>query len=144
MPLSPIREITTLDLEPLHNHLNGFNPQHAPLEHDIDLNFPGVETQYSTHAIHPYVAAINPPLAAAVIRHYVPENGVILDPFCGGGGVLVEAVLQNRKAVGCDVNPLAVLISRVKTCHIPSGKALATFQEVTNAANARARRISVD
>jgi hypothetical protein len=139
MPLSPIREITALDLEPLYHHINGSNP----LDPAIDLNFPGVETQHSTHAIHPYVAAINPPLASAVIRHYVPEGGLILDPFCGGGGVLVEAVLQNRRAAGTDVNPLAVLISRVKTRHIPTGTALSTFQAVTDAAMTRARLISV-
>src|SRR5579872_4969610 len=111
MPLSPIREITMLELEPLHNHCNGFHPRHPPLNGALDLNFPGIETQHSTHAIHPYVAAVNPPLAAAVIRHYVPEQAVILDPFCGGGGILVEALLQDRRAIGCDVNPLATLIS---------------------------------
>jgi site-specific DNA-methyltransferase (cytosine-N4-specific) len=144
MPLSPVREITALDLGPLRHQINGFNPQFAPLDIAIDLNFPGVETQHSTHAIHPYVAAINPPLAAAIIRHYVPENGIILDPFCGGGGVLVEAALQNRQAVGCDVNPLAVLISRVKTRQISSGSSLTTFQSLTAAATTRARKISVD
>ena len=38
-----------------------------------------------------------------------------MDPFCGSGTVLVEAVLAGRPAIGCDTNPLAVLLTKVKT-----------------------------
>ena len=47
------------------------------LENGHDLNFNGVETQHATHSIHPYVAAINPPLAASLINHYVPKGEVM-------------------------------------------------------------------
>lgn len=69
----------------------------------------------SRPTLHTYVAAINPPLAETLIKHYVPEGETILDPFCGGGGVLVESILNGRKAIGCDVNPLGALLSKVKT-----------------------------
>ena len=39
----------------------------------------------------------------------------MLDPFCGSGTLLVEAGLLGRHAVGCDVDPVAVFASRVKT-----------------------------
>jgi site-specific DNA-methyltransferase (cytosine-N4-specific) len=38
----------------------------------------------------------------------------VLDPFCGSGTTLVEALRLRRNAVGVDISPLAVLISRVK------------------------------
>ena len=38
----------------------------------------------------------------------------VLDPFCGGGTVLVEARLSGRRAWGRDLNPLAVDVCRVK------------------------------
>jgi DNA modification methylase len=38
----------------------------------------------------------------------------ILDPFAGGGSILVGAAQQGRSAVGIDVNPLAAFVSRVK------------------------------
>jgi site-specific DNA-methyltransferase (adenine-specific) len=38
----------------------------------------------------------------------------ILDPFCGSGSIMVGAAQQARTAVGIDVNPLAVFVSRVK------------------------------
>src|SRR2546425_10712573 len=87
MPLSPIREITDVEVEPLTPGLP-VESRAVGLENGHDLNFNGVETQHATHSIHPYVAAINPPLAASLISHYVPEGEVMLDPFCGGGGVL--------------------------------------------------------
>jgi hypothetical protein len=40
---------------------------------------------------------------------------MVLDPMCGCGTTLVEALLQGRNAIGNDLNPLAVLISKVKT-----------------------------
>ena len=39
----------------------------------------------------------------------------VFDPFCGAGTVLLESQLAGLPAVGWDSNPLACLISRVKT-----------------------------
>lgn len=79
------------------------------------LGFGGSDTQYATHCLHTYLAAMIPQLAKYLIDTYVPENGSVFDPFCGGGAVLVEAILNGRKAVGCDINDLAVLVSKAKT-----------------------------
>src|SRR6266545_581035 len=138
MPLSPIREITDIEVEPLEPCLRV--EYRAPeLENGRDLNFMGVETQHATHSMHPYVAAINPPLAASLIEHYVPKGELVLDPFCGGGGVLIEAVLHGRRACGCDVNPLAVLMSRAKTTHLASAKTLPTYLHLAEAAERLAK-----
>jgi hypothetical protein len=40
---------------------------------------------------------------------------MVMDPFCGGGTVLVEALAGRRSALGTDINPLAVFIARAKT-----------------------------
>lgn len=42
----------------------------------------------------------------------------ILDPYCGGGGVLVEGIINNRPVSGNDINPLAVSISKAKTTYL--------------------------
>jgi hypothetical protein len=42
----------------------------------------------------------------------------VLDPFCGTGTVMLEANISGRNAKGADANPLACLISRVKTTYI--------------------------
>lgn len=85
---------------------------------DGSWDFAGVDTQYSTHGLHTYVAAMIPQLAKRLIDVYVPQKGVVFDPFCGGGAVLVEAILFGREATGADVNHLAALVSKAKTTHI--------------------------
>jgi len=81
-------------------------------------DFQGQDTRCSTHAIHTYVAAMIPALARKLIDTYIPPGGSVLDPFCGGGAVLVEAIRSGRKAVGRDINNLAVLVSKAKTTYI--------------------------
>jgi site-specific DNA-methyltransferase (adenine-specific) len=44
----------------------------------------------------------------------VPVGGTVLDPFCGSGTTLLEASLSGRKAIGVDLNPLALAISAAK------------------------------
>ncbi len=40
---------------------------------------------------------------------------MVFDPFCGSGVTLLQASRLNLKAFGCDINPLALLISHAKT-----------------------------
>jgi hypothetical protein len=39
---------------------------------------------------------------------------VILDPFCGRGTTVLESLLNSRRAIGCDTNPVAFTLSRAK------------------------------
>jgi hypothetical protein len=127
MPISKIRTITTIPGPDLSHIISTRGPR--PLS-SINLDFNGVGTQHSTHAIHPYVAAINPPLARTLVETYVPLGGSVLDPFCGGGGVLVEAVLSGRTAAGLDVNPLGWIISSAKTSQIPYARLRDTYEHI--------------
>ncbi|MCF6150014.1 MAG: hypothetical protein E3K37_15280 [Candidatus Kuenenia sp.] len=78
-----------------------------------------------------YVAAMVPPLAEALVTLYVPRDEVVLDPFCGGGAVLVECSRHHRKAFGSDINPLAALISKVKSTYIDVDELLEATRVVT-------------
>lgn len=55
-----------------------------------------------------------PELALKALE-FVPKNGVILDPMVGSGTVLRQASNLGLHAVGFDMDPLAVLMSRVWT-----------------------------
>jgi tRNA (guanine10-N2)-dimethyltransferase len=54
-------------------------------------------------SLHP--TAINPKLAKAMVNLTGAEkNETICDPFCGTGGILVEAGLMGMKTIGCDIS----------------------------------------
>jgi len=73
------------------------------------------KTTYLTHGIHPYTAKLIPQIPRYFTEKYTKKNDIVLDPFCGSGTALLEAKLLDRNAIGIDINPLAVLISEVKT-----------------------------
>ncbi len=60
-----------------------------------------------------------PQIARELLKRYGAEGEWLLDPYCGTGTSLVEASLFGMHSVGCDINPLARLIARVKTTPIP-------------------------
>ena len=71
----------------------------------------------ATHLIHTYPAKLLPHIPYFFLNNnFLSQPGDnVLDPFCGSGTVLLEALLAERNAFGADSNPLARLITRVKT-----------------------------
>lgn len=68
--------------------------------------------------IHPYFGKVDPGLASEAIELLSVEGFTILDPFCGSGTVLHDAVCKGRNAVGWDSSPLAAMISSAKVLGI--------------------------
>lgn len=79
-----------------------------------DWSFHQASTSELTHGMHVYPARLMPQVARKAIDLYSEPGDTVLDPFCGSGTVLVEARANARNAVGADLNPLAVLIAKVK------------------------------
>jgi DNA modification methylase len=70
------------------------------------------EFSCATHGWHSYPAGMHP-LAARTLLGL--GEGMVLDPFCGGGTVLVEALLAGRSALGLDIAPVACLVARARS-----------------------------
>jgi DNA modification methylase len=71
-----------------------------------------------THYIHQYPAKLlkHIPIFFLNSKILLPESkSLVLDPFCGSGTVLLESILAGHNSIGCDANPIARLIARVKT-----------------------------
>lgn len=94
-----------------------------------------------THLIHSYPAKLltNIPYFFFATDTLCPYNGIVLDPFCGTGTVLLEASLSGRNALGADSNPLAELITIVKTCYLSREDLLETLDKIIN----RAKRTKI-
>lgn len=71
----------------------------------------------ATHFVHSYPAKLLPNIPYFFLNNsfFVSEGDNVLDPFCGSGTVLLESKLAGMNPLGCDANPLARLISKVKT-----------------------------
>lgn len=78
------------------------------------LDYSSVSRERLTHYLFRYPAKFHPPVARTLIERYSTPGMRLLDPFCGSGTVLVEAVITGRSAVGTDIDPLAVFASSVK------------------------------
>jgi site-specific DNA-methyltransferase (cytosine-N4-specific) len=85
-----------------------------------DWNFWNAETDYLTHSVHRYSGKFIPQIAAAAIDVLTSPGDLVVDPYCGSGTTLLEAALAGRRAIGVDLNPLAVLIASVKTHPVQS------------------------
>jgi site-specific DNA-methyltransferase (cytosine-N4-specific) len=93
----------------------------------IDWTGASEDTKYFTHGFHPYPARMVPHISRRLLRIYShSKSDVLLDPYCGSGGVLVEGMLYDRLSIGIDLNPLAILIARVKTTPISAKELMAT------------------
>lgn len=97
---------------------------------DSTWDFAGADTKGATHVLHAYPAMMIPQVARRLIELGSEPGATVLDPFCGSGSVLVEGLLAGRRVIGIDLNPLAVLISKVKTTPIAPDVLEAAFQRI--------------
>ena len=88
---------------------------------NVDWDFAQAKTSGGTHWFHPYPAKFIPQIPARLVAGLSSPGEVVLDPFCGSGTTLVEAIAAGRSALGADVNPVAVLVARAKTLRLDDG-----------------------
>jgi DNA modification methylase len=86
-----------------------------------DWDFPESDDD-GIHSLHPYPAKFISAIPRALITSLgVVAGTAVLDPFCGAGTTLVVAKELGIPSVGIDLNPIACLISRIKTTPLPAG-----------------------
>ncbi len=80
-----------------------------------DLDFHNKNSGYASHHFHAFPAKYPPQLPHKFIKGLSQPGDIVLDPMTGSGTTILEAYLNNRQGVGFDIDPLALLLSRVKT-----------------------------
>lgn len=75
-------------------------------------------TEQWTHGYHRYPAKFLPNVVKKIIEDHKLVDCVVADFFAGCGTTLVEAKVHGISSVGTDINPIATLITRVKTTPI--------------------------
>jgi len=97
-----------------------------------DWEFRDCDTQAWTHNVHRYSGKFVPQIAHKAIELTTDPGDLVFDPYCGSGTTLLEASRTGRRAVGSDLSPLAVLVSRVKTTPVAAA-ALARMRDQLDA-----------
>lgn len=93
------------------------------------------DTHRYTHGIHSYPAMMVSPISKSIIDIVKQFKQVdsLFDPFAGSGTVLVEGMLAGIPTVaGNDINPLALLLSKVKTTPIDRTQLQNEYIELKN------------
>lgn len=67
--------------------------------------------------IHPFPARMAPEIVSRSLEN-VPRGGCVLDPMCGSGTVARASVEAGYRFIGSDLDPLAVLMTKVWTTPI--------------------------
>lgn len=82
------------------------------LETNTVWSFPN-RGKWATHDAK-YRGNFSPYVAKNIILRYSKPNDMVLDQFVGAGTTLIECKLNNRNAIGIDINPKAVEITKAK------------------------------
>ena len=96
--------------------------EESPLEllRVIDWDFPERVAHSEIEGIHPYPAKFIAEIPRTLVSALPFQDGTaVLDLFCGSGTTLVECQRKGMPSIGIDLNPIACLISRVKTSECP-------------------------
>lgn len=72
-----------------------------------------VNNPNSMHGLYPYRGKISAIDAKNIIEQ-LPTGGTLLDPFCGSGTIVYEALNHGLDAFGVDNNPLAIRLASAK------------------------------
>ncbi|CAM3711194.1 DNA methyltransferase [Xenorhabdus thuongxuanensis] len=89
-------------------------------------------TRYGAHGLHEYKGKFNPQIVSSIINLCgIKENDKILEPFCGSGTTLYEAMLNGICSEGFDYNPLACFLSNAKLSTVKiSGDELIRYSDL--------------
>jgi transcription elongation factor Elf1 len=71
------------------------------------------KTHPSMYLMHKYWARKPHNVISQYIKYFTQEGDVILDPFCGSGVTIAEALKLGREGIGVDLNPMACFITEM-------------------------------
>ncbi len=99
------------------------------------------EVVANNHDLHKFPAKFIPQIPQWGIAFRRTDDEVVVDPFCGSGTTVLEAALRGDHAMGFDISPLAVLISRAKIARLDdSHRPEVVAERIVREAKKRRRR----
>lgn len=105
----------------------GFDYSTRPLLEEIPVK----KQQAKRHfGVHGYFTKQSWNVVADYIKNFSKPGDMVLDPFGGSGVTAIEALMNNRKAISIDINPMAVFIVQSLIAPIKQNELAEAFQKV--------------
>jgi 16S rRNA G966 N2-methylase RsmD len=80
--------------------------------------------------VHGYFTRQTWNVVSAYIKNFSQPGDLVLDPFGGSGVTAIEALVNNRRAINVDLNPMAVFIVRSLLTPVDLTKLMEAFNSV--------------
>jgi len=109
-----------------------------PLISDIQSTLAETDSQ-----MHIYWAKKPFNITAKVIQELSKPGEIVFDPFLGSGTTVIEALKAKRKAIGIDLNPLAIFITKAVTSPVKRSALLRAWDQVVSEARAEIEQLYV-
>lgn len=93
-------------------------------------------------SIHPFPARMAPELAIDGLKK-LKHPSVVLDPMVGSGVVVRQALKMGHRAIGFDIDPLAVLMTKVWTTPVEDKALEQLTTDVLNTVRGLPKRVSL-
>ncbi len=85
----------------------------------------------SMYVMHKFFGRNQGRIIQEYIKYYTHKEGeIVLDPFCGSGVTIGEALHLGRKAIGIDINPISIFVTRNTLLYISHMRLLEEFKAI--------------
>ena len=81
----------------------------------VNYDYRGINASEGVFGIHKFPAMLHYRLVESLVEEFSVKDSFVFDPFCGSGVTLNVSIRKGRNAIGTDINPLALLISEVRS-----------------------------
>ncbi len=115
--------------EPSVKYQSSFSYSNRPLLEEIPVK----KQQAKRHfGVHGYFTKQSWNVVAEYIKNFSKPGDLVLDPFGGSGITAIEAMMNNRKAINIDLNPMAVFIVQALITPVKISELAEAFERVIN------------
>ena len=106
---------------------SGFDYNSRPLLEEMPVK----KQQAKRHfGVHGYFTKQSWNVVAEYIKNFTKPGDLVLDPFGGSGITAIEAMMNNRKAINVDINPMAVFIVQALITPVKVSELAESFERI--------------
>lgn len=107
----------------------GFDYATRPLLEEIEVKKRAVKRHFGVHG---YFTKQTWNVVAEYIKNFSKPGDLVLDPYGGSGVTAIEALMNGRKGINIDINPMAVFLVQSLIAPIKQNKLAEAFEEIKN------------